>query len=392
MHQGARRVIFALFATTFFVGAPLIVFYTAGYRVNLTTWRVQQTGVIALSSLPKGASISMNSTALNAKTPYVIQRLSPGKYTIDLQKDGYKPWNQIVTVDSGETTYATATLFADATPQLLSNTAAIAVSGEVSGRFVDLLLQDESGKQTIERYDTVTNLSRAFAILDGQYTTMTRSVDDSTIILTNATEKVGIDANTGVMLTPEALTVATSTLPGYEFFDNGSQTEFRTSDSHTLVALLPPSTYTVAFSNASLAVFSDTRERSYLFHRASNTVKQMNISAKRIAASTTEPLLATSDGNEIDLYNITTGEVTLITRQSEPILSLAWHTDQRTLLCATATHIFGIEQENYTSRDATTLVDNAAITDMWPDTTGKHITFYGTISGTTGIWSLALTQ
>lgn len=84
MHQAARRVIFAIFATTFFVGAPLIVFYTAGYRVNLTTWRVQQTGVIALSSLPKGATVSMNGTALSAKTPYVIQRLSPGKYTIDL--------------------------------------------------------------------------------------------------------------------------------------------------------------------------------------------------------------------------------------------------------------------------------------------------------------------
>ena len=385
-------MIFALFATTFFVGAPLIVFYTAGYRVNFTTWRVQQTGVIALSSLPKGATVSMNGAALNAKTPYVIQRLSPGKYTLDLQKDGYKPWNQIVTVGSGETTYATATLFADTTPELLWNQPAIAVSGEASGRFIDLLVEDENGDQTIERYDTVTNLSRTLATLDAKYTTMTRNVNGSALILTNATEKIGIDASTGTALTTEELTVATNALAGYEFFDNGSQTEFRTSDSHTLIALLPPSTYTVDFSNASLAVFSDTRDRSYLFHRATNTVTQMNISAKRIAASSTEPLLATSDGNEIDLYNITTGEVTLITRQSEPILSLAWHTDQRTLLCATATHIFGIEQENYTSRDATTLVDDATITDMWPDTTGKHITFYGTIGDTTGIWSLALTQ
>lgn len=392
MHQGARRVIFALFATTFFVGAPLIVFYTAGYRVNFTTWRVQQTGVIALSSLPKGATITMNGKALNAKTPYVVQRLSPGKYTIDLEKDGYKPWNQIVTVGSGETTYATATLFADTTPELLRNQPAIAVSGETSGRFIDMLVENESNNQTIERFDTVTGLSRTFVTLNEQYTTMTRTVNGSTLILTNGTNTIGIDSSTGAVLTPEALTTATNTLPGYEFFDNGSQTEFRTSDSHTLIALLPPSTYTVAFSNTSLAVFSDTRNRSYLFHHATNTVTQMNISAKRVAASPTEGLLATSDGNEIDLYNIITGEVTLITRQSEPILSLAWHTDQRTLLCATATHIFGIEQENYTSRDATTLVDSANIVDMWPDTTGKHITFYGTIGDTTGIWSLALTQ
>lgn len=392
MHQGARRVIFVLFATTFFVGAPLIVFYTAGYRVNFTTWRVQQTGVIALSSLPKGAAVSMNGTSLNAKTPYVIQRLSPGKYTLSLQKDGYKSWSQIVSVGSGETTYATATLFADTTPELLWNQPAIAVSGEASGRFIDLLVEDEDDNQTIERYDTVTSLSRTFATLEAKYITMTRNVSGSILILTNATEKVGIDASTGAILTAETLATATDALTGYEFFDNGSQTEFRRIDDRTLIALLPPSTYTVNFSNDSLAVFSDTRDRSYLFHRTTNTVTQMNISAKRIDASPTEPLLATSDGNEIDLYNIITGEVTLITRQSEPILSLAWHTDQRTLLCATATHIFGIEQENYTARDATTLVDSATITDMWPDTTGKHITFYGTIGATSGIWSLALTQ
>lgn len=385
-------MIFALFATTFFVGAPFIVFYTAGYRVNLTTWRVQQTGVIALSSLPKGATVSMNGAALNTKTPYVIQRLSPGKYTIDLQKEGYKPWSQIVTVGSGETTYATATLFADTTAELLWNQTAIAVSGEASGRFIDLLVENKAGYQTIERYDTVTNLSRTFATLEAKYLTMTRNVSGSVLILTNATEKIGIDSSNGAILTAEALDLATDALLGYEFFDNGSQTELRKIDDRTLIALLPPSTYTVNFSNAELAVFSDTRNRSYLFHRATSSVTQMNISAKHIAASPTEPLLATSDGNEIDLYNITTGEVTLIARQSEPILSLAWHTDQRTLLCATSTHIFGIEQEKYTARDATTLVDNATITNMWPDTTGKHITFYGTIGTTTGIWSLALTQ
>lgn len=385
-------MIFVLFATTFFVGAPLIVFYTAGYRVNFTTWRVQQTGVIALSSLPKGATVSMNGTTLNTKTPYVIQRLSPGKYTLDLQKDGYKPWSQIVTVGSGETTYATATLFADTTPELLWNQPAIAVSGEASGRFIDLLVENEIGEQTIKRYDTVTNLSRTFAPLEAKYITMTRNISGSVLILTNATEKVGIDASTGAILTAEALAIATNPLSGYEFFDNGSQTEFRRIADRTLIALLPPSTYTVNFSNDSLTVFSDTRDRSYLFHRTNNSVTQMNISAKHIAASPTEPLLATSDGNEIDLYNITTGEVTLITRQSEPILSLAWHTDQRTLLCATANHIFGIEQESYTSRDATTLIEDATITNMWPDTTGKHITFYGTLGATTGIWSLALTQ
>lgn len=392
MHQGTRRVIFALFATTFLVGAPLIVFYTAGYRVNFTTWRVQQTGVIALSSLPKGATVTINGATLNAKTPYVVQRLSPGKYTIALQKYGYKPWSQIVTVGSGETTYATATLFADATPELLRNQPAIAVSGEDGGRFIDLLLANETGKQTIERYDTVTGLSRTFVTLNDQYNTMTRNVTGSALTLTNETEKIGVDASTGAILTTETLTTVTDALAGYEFFDNGTQTEFRTNESHTLIALLPPSTYNVNFSNSSLVVFSDTRDRSYLFHRATNSVTQMNISAKQIAASPTDPLLATSDGNEIDLYNINTGEVTLITRQSEPIIALAWHTDKRTLLCATATHIFGIEQENYTSRDATTLIDGATIVDMWPDTTGKHITFYGTIGAITGIWSLALTQ
>ncbi len=356
MHHQARNLIFLIFATVFVIGAPIIVFYTAGYRLNFNTWRVQQTGVIALSSLPKGANISLDGLPLNAKTPYVIQRLSPRDHTVTLQKDGYKSWSQKLSVNSGQTSYATVTLFADSKPELLLKQTAITANGEPNGRFIDLLINNKDGESpSLLRYDTVTQLSYPITSHDADL-------------------------------------IAINSLTDYKFYNNDSQTELRTSLDHTLVTLLPLSTYSVIFTNKTITIFSDTRSHSYILNHQTNTVKPMNIKIKILALNDNQTMFVTSDGNEINTYDVNTGEVALITRQSDQIIALDWNSDQQTILCATSNKIFAIEQENYASRDATILLDNVNIQNMWLDTTGKRITFYGTVDGETGIWSLALTQ
>ena len=81
MHRRVRTFIFFIFLGVFLIGAPGIVLYTAGYRINGNTWKVQQTGVIALSTLPRGASVLLDGIPLSSTTPYVAQRLSPNNYT-----------------------------------------------------------------------------------------------------------------------------------------------------------------------------------------------------------------------------------------------------------------------------------------------------------------------
>lgn len=398
MHLRVRNLLFLTFSTVFLVGAPVLVLYTAGYRLNFTTFRVQQTGVIALSSTPRGATILLNGVDTGSKTPYVLQRLSPGSYTVALARSGYLPWEQRVDVSSGDTTYVSATLFADATPELLLETPAVDSIDDRSGRFIDLLLplDHETETQSVLRYDTVTRTSRPLATFprteETAFTTLALSTDATVLILSNANETLGISITTGTLLTNDALALATNPLPGYTFTDNGTNTEFRETATGTLITLLPPSTYTATYTNGKESIFVDGQGRAYLFAHTAGTVTRVAFPSQFVDENDDKTLFVGSDGNEIDILDPSTGIATLLVRQSEPILALSWHTDDQIVLYATAKSILAVAREKHETRESTVLVDDADIMGMWANTTGKHLIFFGTREGKTGIWSLPLTQ
>ena len=396
MHRRVRNGIFFVFLTIFVIGAPVIVLYTAGYRLNLTTFRVQRTGVIAITTLPRGASVTMNNVLIAEKTPYVAQRLTPGDYDVLLQKAGYRSWSQHVSVGSGSTTYITALLFSDVQPELLLEERALSVVGDSSGRFIYLLVENGSAHE-VWRYDSVTRLQRIIARDVGSATDRIElSNDESTLFITSgdnrAPDAIGYRVDGLWPLNEDEVAAAANALPEYSFFDNGSNIEMRLTSTNELVTLLPPSAYTVVFRNSTIAILKDTRDRAYLVNLNTQSVSQIDLATALLSESPTDNLLAASDGNEIDVYNPQTGERTFIARQSEPILALAWHSSDRALLFATATKIIAIERDKYETRKTTTLVDNASIIDMWPDTTGKSLTFFGTVGDITGIWKVVLTQ
>ncbi|MEK7632559.1 MAG: PEGA domain-containing protein [Patescibacteria group bacterium] len=397
MHRRVRNGIFFVFLTIFVIGAPVIVLYTAGYRLNFSTWRVQRTGVIAITTLPRGASVTMNNQLIAEKTPYVAQRLTPGDYDVLLQKSGYQSWSQHVDVGSGSTTYITALLFSDTKPELLLEESALSVVGDKGGRFVYLLVAN-GDMHEVWRYDTVTRLQRLVNSDVGNTTSsIALTTDESTLLIRQSnqhasTSDIGISADTGTLLSATDLATATNALPEFSLFDNGSNVEMRLTSTDELITLLPPSTYTVAFRNSTIAILKDTRDRAYLVDLRTNIVSQIDLATTLLSESSTENLLAASDGNEIDVYSPQTGERTFIARQSDPILALTWHSSDRALFFATGSKIVAIERDKYETRETTTLVDDASIVNMWPDTTGKSLTFFGTVNGITGIWKLALTQ
>ena len=52
-----RRTIYILFIVIFLIAAPLVVLYSEGYRYNLKRGKIQKTGILIISSLPKKADI-----------------------------------------------------------------------------------------------------------------------------------------------------------------------------------------------------------------------------------------------------------------------------------------------------------------------------------------------
>ncbi len=120
MHISVRRLLFAFFVAVFLISAPLVVLYTAGYRLNISNRRLFQTGVLALTTYPRGANISLNNQALAQKTPYVVQRLIVNEYQLKLEKKGYHSWQQKIGIEEGRTTYVATRLFADTMPSAVN--------------------------------------------------------------------------------------------------------------------------------------------------------------------------------------------------------------------------------------------------------------------------------
>jgi hypothetical protein len=100
-----RLIIFAVFVGIFF----LIVAYARGYRLDFTKQTVSSTGIIAVTSNPKAAKIFINGELAGATDTSLT--MPPGRYTIEVKKDGYMPWKRELTLKGELVMAADALLF-----------------------------------------------------------------------------------------------------------------------------------------------------------------------------------------------------------------------------------------------------------------------------------------
>ncbi|MFA5128376.1 MAG: PEGA domain-containing protein [Patescibacteria group bacterium] len=112
-----RRIVYLAFIIIFLLITPVVILYTAGYRYNFQTNRIQKTGILILKSNPAGAEIYLNGKLRTEKTPARIANLLPDDYTIKIEKKNFYPWQKILPVESSLTTFAeNITLFEKTLP------------------------------------------------------------------------------------------------------------------------------------------------------------------------------------------------------------------------------------------------------------------------------------
>lgn len=116
-----RPMVFFLFAAGFLVSAPIVVLYTAGYRYHFGSGKIVQTGLLSVSSIPRGADIVVDGVLMSEKTPAAIDNIIPGMHEVRIEKSGYTTWQKTLDVYSKQTTFAReVVLFLDAPPERLS--------------------------------------------------------------------------------------------------------------------------------------------------------------------------------------------------------------------------------------------------------------------------------
>jgi len=119
MSLTTRRILYIFFTIAFLIIAPMMIFYAAGYKFNLSGVKFQKTGAFIIDSKPKGAKIFINDKLQQTffkklfsyegsliKTPAKIKNLLPGEYNLRLEYEGYWPWQKKLTIYPGTSTYA----------------------------------------------------------------------------------------------------------------------------------------------------------------------------------------------------------------------------------------------------------------------------------------------
>ena len=118
MTLGTRRIVYSLFITAFIILAPLIILYTKGYRYNPKHQRLDSTGTLVVSSIPKGAAIILNGQSSKFTTPKTLQAVKPDVYSIKLSKNGYHDWEKHLPIRAGEALFiSNIHLWRDDTPK-----------------------------------------------------------------------------------------------------------------------------------------------------------------------------------------------------------------------------------------------------------------------------------
>lgn len=79
----------------------LLVSRAMGYRYNFQIGRWQKTGMIIMTTDPRGSKLKLDGQSYVINQDTRIPNVLPGKYRLQISKTGYQPWNESVTINPG---------------------------------------------------------------------------------------------------------------------------------------------------------------------------------------------------------------------------------------------------------------------------------------------------
>ncbi len=136
MNINIRRAIALTFIIAFFITAPLLILYTAGYRYNFKKAQVQKTGTLMVKTTPKGAQVSLNGKPLLTTTPVRENNILPDEYTIEISKAGFYPWQKRLSIRPQETTFIEdVMLFPISEPEKINDNTIDSISYSPQGHY-----------------------------------------------------------------------------------------------------------------------------------------------------------------------------------------------------------------------------------------------------------------
>jgi hypothetical protein len=432
-----RRLIFYLFVMAFFIGAPTVVLYTAGYRLD-TTDRVLtlRTGGLAISSLPKRAEISLDGQTHRQRTPFIFKQLNPKSYEVELKRNGFRSWNGKIEIEAGLTSYIQdILLFREAEPEFLQELSASEFSIDPTGRrlayategagWLEFWLLDlrngrleNTGRVIADKIDVDIQWS-----IGGNYVAFKNNnqlkvfrKNGQAINLNSLPETIKNiswhPVNEELLLIQaERLTVEVSMLTqNLTELTNGTILQFnqnraivaRDSQESTIISLqendrlsqvaaLPVNQYRVfAWQNPFLILQNGQGQLISVNLQAKSW---QNVGARVSDSDWQEKQLALvfTDGNEIAIYRPGQTSVELLTRLSNRINGVAWHPAQSRIIYADESKIYALDAFRFTERrNLLELAEFDRLSRFWLSSDGKDLYAVAEKNGANGLFKLRL--
>lgn len=420
-----RRILPVIFIIGFLALAPVIIFYTSGYRWNPKKGKVERYGTVIFDTTPNGAKIAVDGRDIADKTPITIQDMPPGSHRFDLSRDGYTSWSKTLDVLPEKVTFINNIwLWKISSPVLAYAADHQSFSLSPDGAHA-LFVSASPTKATV--YDTADGTTRELALLPGEF-------DRRNILWSDNGRYAVLGARRSELAQWLLDSFGQRTplkLPAAEYRWNGST--LVGDDGHSLISIkgsdfslsrtpLPADTRDVsdlaelktATGTPNLVYVSVNRPDQGLvlpaggwnFHSFGKDQALLNDGDRWLAleykkqppeyhtAQGEEPQPITIkrqtnylmvNGTELWTWN-GTDDPELILRQGEPIIGAAWHRDGYNLFFATETGVFGLELDARDRRLMTKLADFSRVRGF--SAYNKKLFILGEKDVQNGLWTL----
>ncbi|MFA7287007.1 MAG: PEGA domain-containing protein [Patescibacteria group bacterium] len=421
-----RRLLFWSFFTSFFIIAPVLIFFALGYRYSTQRNAILKTGTLIASSLPRDAIVSIDGERVNGTTPLTARAITPGIYTVRFEKDGYLPWQKRLTVDANKATFAADIhLFPDTAAEAATEPAEFLSLAPTGDRALGVWLTNEKEELRFLALDVFPVAATPLVTPESRIATIAWRNDGQAALLTDTKGKSYLFDSTspplrlqalpahsvesrltwspdGTMLLIEPSKVSVYSTTGSGRVLTSSNTPWRISDAarlpngdlYSILTDETTSTLTVQHassqttSTAELAAtnlhFRLATEKHIMTSDAAGQTEVFRVEKSSLAKLTSvaatsgsyNPITTTylySSGNAIWLYSLLADTRELLLRTSTAISAIAFVPDGSAILYADAA-VHALEMDGRDTRNDVVLVpDSANAATCLTTTTGNRL-------------------
>lgn len=368
-----RKLLFWSFVALFIVSAPIVLFYTAGYRYTPGAG-IFETGTMLLATTPRDATVTLDGRAIRDKTPSIVKKVRPGEHTVRFDLEGHESWEKTLTVEAGRTTFAdTIVLFSQESPRIFIAEDMFEASWSPMREYI-AWANHQKGWTEIWISPIRRPASRLVYRGQNDGHTILNWVDED--VLAIGDEPIYVRAN------GESFDDFKPAIAQYDILESGDTVAvipMGDKDDERAIARLEPGDYTIEDERNNYVLLKDEgRSRITLLTDRDKDDPLLLLEDATSWQWIGPDTLLFATNHAIELYEASAHERSTITRLSDTISHVQWHPSRPSyIFFATDAQVRAIELNEIGGRQTSTLANLSSVDAFSLDTRGRTLYVVG---------------